>query len=77
MWPDDKWYLRNVLSLKSIIEGICDDFIAEHKQAIITEAEEQAAAEIGKLKRKLAEETRPLVAKIATEQRINKFIDGV
>jgi len=55
-----------------------DDFIAEHKQALITEAEEQAAAEVGELKRKLAEETRPrLEGTIASEQRVNRVIDGM
>ena len=55
-----------------------DDFIAEHKQALITEAEKEANTEIGELRRKLAEETRPrLEANIASEQRINKFIDGM
>jgi len=59
-------------------EELRDDFIAEHKQALITEAEEQAAAEIGELNRKLAEETRPrLEGNIATEQRVNKLIDGM
>jgi hypothetical protein len=55
-----------------------DDFIAEHKQALIVEAEEQAAAEVGQLKRKLAEETRPRIeGNIAGEQRVNRLIDGM
>jgi hypothetical protein len=54
------------------------DFIAEHKHLLVQEVEEQAPAEIGELKRILAQETRPpLEGKIATEQRINKLIDGV
>jgi len=54
------------------------DFIEEHKHLLVQEAEEQAAAEVGELKRKLAQETYPpLEGKIATEQRINKLIDGV
>ena len=55
-----------------------DDFIAEYKQSLIAEAEEQAAAEVGELKRKLAEETRPLLeGNIAKEQRVNSLIDGM
>jgi len=54
------------------------DFIAEHKQSLIQEAEEQAAAEVGELKRILEEETRPRIeGAIATEQRVNKLIDGM
>jgi len=54
------------------------DFIAEHKQSLVQEAEEAAADEIGALNRKLAEETRPtLEGNIAAEQRINKLIDGM
>ena len=54
------------------------DFIAEHKDLLIQEATEQAAAEIGKLNRILAEETRPRIeGAIATEQRVNKVIDGM
>ena len=54
------------------------DFIAEHKNLLIQEATEQAAAEIGELNRKLAEETRPrLEGAIASEQRVNKIIDGM
>jgi len=55
-----------------------NDFIAEHKQSLIQEAEEAAADEIGVLNRKLAEETRPrLEGFIASEQRVNKMIDGM
>jgi hypothetical protein len=54
------------------------DFIAEHKHSLVQEAEEQAAAEVGELKRKLAEETRPLLeGNIAREQRVNSLIDGM
>jgi len=54
------------------------DFIEEHKHSLVQEAEEQAAAEVGELKRILAQATRPpLEGKIAKEQRINKMIDGV
>jgi len=55
-----------------------DDFIAEHKQAFIVEAEAQAAAAVGELNRKLAEETRPRIeGAIASEQRVNRVIDGM
>jgi len=61
-----------------IKDELRDDFIAEHKQSLVQEAEERAAAEIDELNRKLAEETRPrLEGAIATEQRVNKLIDGM
>ncbi|MCL2217962.1 MAG: plasmid recombination protein [Defluviitaleaceae bacterium] len=54
------------------------DFITEHRQSLVQEAEEAAADEIGALNRKLAEETRPrLEGFIASEQRVNAMIDGM
>ena len=54
------------------------EFLAEHKQSLIQEAENAAADEISELNRKLAEETRPRIeGAIASEQRVNKLIDGM
>jgi len=64
--------------LDQLKDELRDDFIVEHKHTLIQEAEEQAAAEVGELKRKLAEETRPLLeGNIAREQRVNALIDGM
>ena len=58
--------------MDEIKDDLRDDFIAEHKQSLIQ------ADEIGALNRKLAEETRSrLEGFIASEQRVNKMIDGM